>query len=233
MPADNTQKKSFFSQFIVKHFWAKFAIVAVAIVLMGFNLSFLIEAAWGTDPCSFMNINLANKMGWTLGNWQLSLNAAMLLFTIVFCPRLIGMGTILNMSLIGYTADFCCWLWRTTGLHQMIADPANFALRVTVFVLAIVFFVITAAVYMNCDMGLSPYDAAIKIISGWLHKIPYFILRIAYDLLAIAIGLAAGKLAANGVQGSLLGSVIMAFAIGPAISATGTFMKKHISIFRE
>lgn len=221
------------NQFIVKNFWQKFIVVALAIFLMGFTLSFLIEAGWGTDPCSFMNINLANKMGWTLGNWQVSLNLVMLIFTIVFNPRLIGAGTILNMVCIGYTADFFTWIWRNIGLHAIIINPEYFNIRLIVFILALIFFVITAAIYMNSDMGLSPYDAAIKIITQKFNKIPYFILRIAYDLLAIAIGLIAGKLAANGVQGSMIGSSIMALAIGPAISTVGNFMKKHISIFKE
>lgn len=221
------------NQFIVKNFWQKFIVVALAIFLMGFTLSFLIEAGWGTDPCSFMNINLANKMGWTLGNWQVSLNLVMLIFTIVFNPRLIGAGTILNMVCIGYTADFFTWIWRNIGLHAIIINPEYFHIRLIVFILALIFFVITAAIYMNSDMGLSPYDAAIKIITQKFNKIPYFILRIAYDLLAIAIGLIAGKLAANGVQGSMIGSSIMALAIGPAISTVGNFMKKHISIFKE
>ncbi|MCR5763861.1 MAG: hypothetical protein K6G00_10820 [Treponema sp.] len=220
-------------QFIVKNFWKKFIVVASAIFFMGFTLSFLIEAAWGTDPCSFMNINISNKIGWTLGNWQFTLNLIMLIFTIAFNPRLIGVGTILNMVLIGYTADFFTWLWKNIGFHAIVTNPDFFYIRVIVFIAAIIFFVISAAVYMNSEMGLSPYDAAIKIISSKINKIPYFIIRIIYDLLAIVIGLIAGKLAVNGVQGSMLGSTIMAFAIGPAITAVGKFMKKHISIFKE
>ncbi len=220
-------------QFIVKNFWKKFLVVAAAIFLMGFSLSFLIEAAWGTDPCSFMNINISNKIGWTLGNWQFTLNLVMLIFTIACNPRLIGAGTLLNMVLIGYTADFFTWLWKNSGFHDIITNPTFFYVRIITFILAIIFFVISAAVYMNSEMGLSPYDAAIKIISQKISKIPYFIIRIAYDLLAVGIGLAAGKLAANGVQGSMLGSTIMAFAIGPAITTVGKFMKKHISIFKE
>ena len=221
------------AKFRVRNFWKKLACVAAAIVLMGFNLSFLIEAGWGTDPCSFMNINIASKIGWTLGNWQLTLNLVMLLFTLAFGPEMIGAGTVLNMVLIGYTADFFCWVWLKCGLHKLIASPDCFPLRVAVFVLSLFFFVITAAIYMNCDMGLSPYDAAIKIIGGWLKRIPYFAIRIAYDLLAVAIGLAAGLRSGGGVQGSLLGSVIMALSIGPAITAVGSFMKKHVALFRE
>ena len=220
-------------QFIVKNFWKKFFVVAAAIFLMGFSLSFLIEAAWGTDPCSFMNINTANKIGWTLGNWQFTLNLVMLIFTIAFNPRLIGAGTLLNMVLIGYTADFFTWLWKTIGFHTMVSSPEYFYIRIIVFILALILFVISAAVYMNSEMGLSPYDAAIKIISEKLNKIPYFLIRIVYDLLAVVIGLITGKLASNGVQGSMLGSTIMAFAIGPAITTVGKFMKKHISIFKD
>ncbi len=223
--------KQFAKQFSVPHFWQKFAFVAVAIFLMGFFLSFLIEVGWGTDPCSFMNINLSNKMGWTLGTWQLTLNAVMLIFVIVFNPMLIGCGTVLNMVLIGYTADFFTWVWGGCGFHAFIAS--SMGVRVAVFAAAIIGFVISTAVYLNCDMGISPYDSVIKIITGWLSRIPYFILRIVYDLLAVVIGLVAGHFAVNGVQGSLLGTVIMAFAIGPAISAVGAFMKKHIAIFGE
>lgn len=220
-------------QFIVKNFWKKLIVVAFAIFLMGFTLSFLIEASWGTDPYTFMNVNIANKIGWTLGNWQVLLNIVMLVFTIVFNPRLIGAGTLLNMVFIGYTADFSCWLWKITGFHALITNPEYLALRIAVFIAALAFFVITAAVYMNCDMGLSPYDAAIKIISQKISTIPYFILRIAYDLAGVIIGLVAGLTAINGVQSSMLGSTIMAFAMGPAITQVGKFMKEHISIFKE
>ena len=220
-------------QFIVKNFWQKFFFVATALFLMGFSISLLIQAAWGTDPCSFMNINIANKIGWTLGNWQVLLNLVLLVITIMLHPRLIGVGTLFNMILLGYTADFFTWVWKNIGFNTIMTSPEYFYIRVTVFIAALIIFVLCAAIYMNCDMGLSPYDAAIKIISLKITKIPYFLIRIIYDLLAIVIGLAAGKLAVNGVQGYMLGSIIMAFAIGPAITTVGKFMKKHISIFKD
>lgn len=221
------------ARFHVRNFWKKFCIVAAAIFLMGFNLSFLIEAAWGTDPYSFMNLNLAGKLGWTLGNWQLALNAGILLFMLLFGPELIGAGTVLNMVMIGYTADFFRWLWLRLGLHAVICLPEYLPLRVTVFVLGLCCFVVVTAVYVNCDMGLSPYDAAGKILSSWLPRIPPFAVRIVYDLCAVGIGLAAGLTSSRGVQGSLLGTVIMAFAIGPAITAVGSWMKTHVSVFRD
>ena len=221
------------TKFRVRNFGVKFICVAAAIFLMGFNLSLLIEAAWGTDPYSFMNLNLSAKLGWTLGTWQLTLNIAMLLFVLLFGPELVGAGTVLNMVMIGYTADFFCWLWLRLGLHAVICLPGCLPLRVCVFILSLFFFVLSTAVYINCDMGLSPYDAVITIVSGWLSRLPYFAVRIVYDLLAVGVGLTAGVCSERGVQGSLLGTVIMAFAIGPAITAAGRFMKQHVAVFRD
>lgn len=45
----------------------------IAIFGMGFFLSFLIMADYGTDPYTFMNRSLAARLGMTLGNWQLIL----------------------------------------------------------------------------------------------------------------------------------------------------------------
>ena len=70
-----------FNNFFVPHFKKKLAIMLSAIILMGIFLSFLIEIGWGSDPFSYMNLNIASLLGWTLGNWQLLLNAILLVIT--------------------------------------------------------------------------------------------------------------------------------------------------------
>ena len=86
---------------------------------------------------------------------------------------------------------------------------------------------------MNAQMGVAPYDAFALIISGWIPKIPFAPLRICYDMLAIVIGLVASLSNPNGMQGSLLGSVILALSIGPAVTIVGNYMKAHILKFDE
>ncbi len=222
-----------FKQFIIPHFWPKFFLVTAAIILMGFNLSLLIEAGWGTDPYSFMNINIANLIGWTLGNWQLLLNVVLLVIIFFVEPSVIGIGTLFNMILIGYTADFFCWVWKTCGLHDIIINPEFFHIRLIVFAVSIFFFVVTAATYMNCDMGLSPYDGAAKIIIDRIKGPPFSVLRIAYDMSGVVLGLAAGLLSPDGIQGSLPGTIIVGLTLGPAITTIGRLMKNRISFFKN
>ncbi len=225
--------KNPFKHMIVPHFWAKFSVMFVAILLMGFFLSFLIEVGWGTDPATFMNYNLAMTLGLSFGNWQMICNTLMFIVMLLFDRKLFGFGTICNWVLIGYTADFFNWVWAKCGLHDLISSGDNFILSLGVFAGAILCFVIVAAVYMNADMGLSPYDGIPKIISNKLSKVPYFIIRIIFDFTAIAIGFVACLFNPDGMQGSLIGSVVMAVCLGPVISFVGNFMQKHIAIFAK
>lgn len=200
-----------------KSFYKKVIICFLGITGMGFFLSFLIMCGLGTDPYTFMNRSIAAKIGWSLGNWQLLLNAVMLIFVIVVRPKLIGLGTLFNMVLIGYYADFFCWLWERVLPESIFSGGAS---QIIIYAVCLVGFIISAAIYMNSDLGLSPYDGAGKIITEWLHMIPFFIVRICYDSMAIVVGMLVGGI-------PVIGIVLMAVGLGPAITIVGKFMKKH------
>ena len=75
-------------------------------------------------------------------------------------------------------------------------------------------------------MGVAPYDAIPNILSGWMPKIPFFIVRIVFDLSAVLLGVIAGKLNPNGIQGSIIGSILMSLLLGPVITLVGKPLKK-------
>ena len=74
---------------------------------------------------------------------------------------------------------------------------------------------------MNAQMGVAPYDAMPQIISGWLPKIPFSIIRIIFDLSAVGIGVIFGLINSDGIQGSAVGSVVMSLLLGPVIAIVG------------
>ena len=200
-------------------FIKKLIIVFVSVLGMGFFLSFLIMIGLGTDPCTYMNRSIAGYIGWTLGNWQLTLNLILLVIVIIFSRDQIGFGTIFNMVLIGYYADFFCWLWRKLIPEAVFSDmPA----RAILFALTLFGFIVSAACYMNSDMGVAPYDAVVVIISRHLPRIPFFFVRMTWDICAIIIGyLASREFPAPAI-------IIMAFALGPVITIVGRFMKRIV-----
>ncbi len=214
-----------FKQFIVPNFAKRISFMLPAVILMGVFVSILVEIGWGTDPASFMNLNIASTLGWGLGNTEVLVYGLMLIFTFIFGAQMIGFGTLANMILIGYVIDICRYIWKNIGFAQMIYD-GSFVFRIVIFVITLLCFVIVASIYINAQMGVAPYDAMPNIISGWIPKIPFAVIRILFDLSAVAIGVIAGKLNPEGIQGSIIGSILMSLMLGPVISLVGKPLKK-------
>ena len=212
-------------QFIVPNFFKRLSFMLPAVILMGIFVSILVEIGWGTDPASFMNLNIASSLGWGLGNTEVLVYGIMLIFTFIFGPQMIGFGTLANMLLIGYVIDFCRWIWKNIGFAQFIYN-GSFSLRIIIFSLTLLLFVIAASIYINARMGVAPYDAIPNIISNWIPNIPFAIIRIIFDLSAVGIGIIAGKLNSEGIQGSILGSILMSLLLGPVISFVGKPLKR-------
>lgn len=214
-----------FKQFIVPNFAKRLAFMLPAVILMGVFVSILVEIGWGTDPASFMNLNIASALGWGLGNTEVLVYGLMLIFTFIFGAQMIGFGTLANMILIGYVVDLCRWIWRNIGFADFIAGSSS-AIRILIFAITLICFVIVAAIYINAQMGVAPYDAMPQIISNWIPKVPFFVIRILFDLAAVLLGVIAGKLNPEGIQGSAIGSIVMSFMLGPVISLVGKPLKK-------
>ena len=195
---------------------------------MGFFLSFLMLCNLGTDPCSFMNKAVSLRIGMMFGTWQLIMNAAMLLIVIFFDRSNLGFGTIFNMVLVGYYVDFFDWLWGKVIPAKVFTEAAT---RWPIFLVALLCFIVSAAVYINSDMGVSPYDALPKIITDKVTKrfpkVPKMLLRMAWDFSAIVVGtLVGGK--------PVIGIVLMAIFLGPAISVVGkVFFAKNNKVAFE
>ena len=187
----------------------------LAVFGMGFFLSFLMLCGLGTDPCSFMNKAISLRMGMLFGTWQLIINSIMLLIVILVDRSSLGFGTLFNMILVGYYVDFFDLVWSKTIPAHVFSDSIS---KWVIFFVALLCFIISAAVYINCDMGVAPYDALPKIItekiSDRFPKFPQMIIRMAWDFSAILVGVIAG-----GVP--VVGIVLMAIFLGPAIGVVG------------
>ena len=202
-----------------KEFAANVVMVVLAVLCMGISLGFLLETDLGTDPYTFMNVSIAGKIGWTLGNWQFALNAVMFAVVIAITGiKLIGPGSVANMILVGYTVDLTRWIISKIFPEGFFMGPVA---RPVTFILGLVGFLISAAVYMNSRLGLSPYDGTGKIICDAFKKIPFFITRIVFDSCAVLIGCLFGSR-------PRIGTILMAVFLGPAITTVGSFMDRYI-----
>lgn len=185
---------------------------------MGFFLSFLVNCNLGTDPCTFMNRSIAERVGLSFGNWQLIINICMFVIVLIFRRKLIGFGTLFNMILIGYYVDFFRWVWARTLEDSLFTDAAT---RWPIFLVCLLLFMLSAAVYINADTGVAPYDGIPIIltdaITSKFKKIPKASVRIAWDGAAIVIGILFGST-------PVVGTILMALFLGPLITAVGKLL---------
>lgn len=212
-------KKYFKDYFSQKDFVKRLIVMIIGVFFMGFFLSFLIKVDLGTDPCTFMNLTLSRFLGLSFGNWQLLLNSCLFIIVILFGRKLIGFGTIANMVFIGYIADFFGMVWDKTVPEHIFRE---FPSRAIVFAIALAMFIFSVSLYINANMGVAPYDAIPQIISEKVFKkVPFAIIRIAFDFTAILIGVLFGNRPNIGI-------ILMALFLGPVITVVGKFLNKHV-----
>ncbi len=201
------------------NFKKRLIVMNIGVFLMGLFLSLLIKVDLGTDPCTFMNWTISEKLGILFGTWQLLLNAFLFIIVILFGRKFIGFGTVANMVFIGYIANFFKWLWEKILPDYLFTEIPY---RAVIFAFALLFFIISVSFYINANMGVAPFDAVPQIVSERvLKKVPFAIIRMCYDFLVILIGMIFGGTPNIGI-------VLMALFLGPIISAVGKFLNKHI-----
>lgn len=195
-------------------------IVVFAVIFMGFNLSWLIRINMGTDPCTSMNLGISSHLPVSFGTWQLLLNLLLFLIVIYYDRHLIGVGTVANMVLVGYSADFFGWLWDRY-LPSYIWNIMWF--RIIVLIITLSLFVFSVAVYMTSELGTAPFDAVPFIIAQRQNKVSFRIVRMIWDIAAMIIGI---------LTGSTFGLVtlLMAFTIGPVAAWVQPFTKRLLRI---
>lgn len=156
-----------------------------SVIVMGFALSLLNIVDLGTDPFSFMNWSISDALGIGFGNWQVILNVIMFIPVIIFGRKQIGIGTLFNMVLVGYSVEFFSWIWQVVSFDTLIS---SMTMRLVLMIPSLVIFVASAAIYMSADLGTAPYDALPLIISEKLPKIPFRLVRFVWDSAAVVIG---------------------------------------------
>lgn len=196
-----------------KDFTLRSLISIIGVILLSFGAALSETMNMGLDPFTALNRGASSLLGFSLGNYQLVLNFIILAIVFLLKRSLIGWGTIYNMVLVGYLVTFF------GNLFDNFFDIGEISLviRLLITIIAILFFTLGAAMYMDTELGDSPYDAIAPVITdrtGW----KYTPVRLAQDLLIVL-----GAYLVSGPVG--ISTIITGFFAGPLI----TFFSKNVS----
>ena len=178
---------------------ARLVRLLVGLFLYGFTMAMMVESTLGLDPWDVFHQGLANHLPLTFGQVTMAVGALVLLLWIPLRQKP-GIGTVLNVLVIGLAADFGIWL---------IAPPDNLWLRGALLIGGIVGNGLAGALYIGSRLGPGPRDGlwlAIVAKTGLSVRV----VRTSIELTVLVIGFFLG-----GTVG--LGTVVYALTIGPIV----------------
>jgi len=146
----------------------------------------------------------------SFGNLYTVINALMLIAIIILDRKKIGLGTVINIFLLGYVVDFSTNLWTS-----LIPNP-SLVIRIAFLVVAIIVICFGSSLYFTANMGVSTYDAVALMMSEKQKVVKFKYCRIFTDLICVIIGFILGANFGSGY--TQVGTIITAFFMGPIIS---------------
>ena len=184
------------------------------ILLIGMGVAAYRVSLFGVDAFSCMNLGVSGFLGWSFGNWQMLINGCILIAVFFLAREDIGLGTVVNMVCVGYVADFLCWFIEN-GLGVWTGLP----LRVGFLTAGTLFAALGCALYMNAELGVSPYDSVAIILNKLAKgKLSFRAARVLSDVTVICIGVGFCLAARNELREIIgLGTIINALCNGPLI----------------
>lgn len=225
--------RELFVKTTVKDLVLQLLTLTLSLFIMALALAFLRECNWGLDPGSFMTLSLSRFTNINFGIFSIIIYGAMLVIVVIFGWDLIGIGTLLNVAIIGNGSDLFLYIEKNLLDNAIFTDERFLPLKITIFVVSIALFVLGAAVYMRCNLGVAPYDALPIIAHKKLFpKAPFAVVRIIYDALVVMVGVAFCVKATPSLMKSTLGAFIMVPTVGPVITITDRFISRHIKFFQ-
>lgn len=173
------------------------------IFISGVSVGIFNLASFGVDPFQSFAQGLWRLFPIGYGLFYAILNSVMLVLVFIFDRKKIGLGTVINIFLLGYVVE------GTTFLFTRVFGEINMPGRVACLVIGILVLCFGSSLYFVADMGVSTYDAVALYLSE--HKVARFaVCRIATDAVCVLIGFLCG--AKVGVA-----TLLTAFFMGPVI----------------
>ncbi len=185
------------------------------VILSGICVGIFKLAAFGVDPFQAFMSGLNTAIPISFGTLYMIANIVLLLFSLIFNRKNIGIATFINLFLLGYITQF------TYAFLQSIFSNPNLIIRTLSLIIGVVLLCFASALYMTADLGVSTYDSiAITMADKW-HIGPFKWIRVSTDVCCVIIGvilfLVGGGIIKDIPTFAGIGTIFTAFFMGPLI----------------
>ena len=182
--------------------FARLARLIPGLLLYGVADAFMIRAAVGVDPWTVFAQGLSMQTGLGIG---ILTNIVGVLVLLLWWPlrQKPGIGTVLNILLVGPGIELGLWLLPT---------PQTLVVRILFFAIGLLLLAVASGIYIGANLGPGPRDGLMTGIHRRFGS-PIWVGRTGVEVTVLLIGWCLG-----GNVG--VGTVVFAVLIGPLCSIT-------------
>ncbi|MET0135209.1 MAG: hypothetical protein ABW215_16640 [Kibdelosporangium sp.] len=173
--------------------------LVVGLVGYGTSLTFLVQSSLGAASWNVLSEGIARQTGMTFG-WATNLTSVVVLLCWIPLRELPGLGTVLNVLLVGTSADVAA---------HFLPMPGSLAQQAAYFLVGLSMLTLFDAVYLGARFGSGPRDGLMTGAVRISGK-PVWLVRTAIELVVLTIGWLLG-----GTAG--FGTALIAVAMGPLV----------------
>lgn len=193
----------------MKGFYKRFGNLIFGLFLYALGIAITMKANLGYAPWDVFHQGISNMIGITIGNASI-LVGLIICVTVALAGEKLGLGTILNMILIGFFLDLILALDRIPLMKDFL--PGVIMMIVGLFVISIATYF-----YLGSGFGAGPRDGLMVVLER-KTGLPVGLCRAILESMVVFLGWLMG-----GPVG--LGTAFAAFGIGFCIQVTFTLFK--------
>ncbi|MCK8058968.1 MULTISPECIES: YitT family protein [unclassified Fusibacter] len=176
----------------------------LGLFLYALGIGITIKAHLGVSPWTVFHQGMSNVFPISLGQAVILTGLIIVVLNYLFKEK-IGLGTLLNMSLIGVFID---WLFKL----NLIPNSTTMVTGILMLVSGMFTIAIASWLYIGAGLGAGPRDGLMVILTKKTNK-PVGLIRALIEFAALMLGILMG-----GKVG--IGTAILVFGIGPIIQLT-------------
>jgi len=189
---------------IMRKIALSFSKLVFGLFLYALGIALTIRANIGYGPWEVFHVGLGRTVGITIGNASIAVGLIIIVITLLMGEK-IGVGTILNMFLIGFFLDGLL-------ISDIIPVIENTYLGILALIAGLYIIAVGSYFYIGSGFGAGPRDGLMVALTR-KTGLPIGAIRSIIELTATAIGWLLG-----GMVG--IGTLIAGFAIGFCIQST-------------
>ncbi len=193
----------------MKQFYIRFLRLIVGLFLYSLGIVITIRANIGYAPWDVFHAGLAKIININIGTASIIIGVIIVVVTVLLGEKL-GLGSILNMLLIGVFIDLLLGI-------NLIPAADNFVLGTIMLIAGLFVIAFASYFYISSAFGAGPRDSLMVALTR-ITRLPVGVCRGAIEGLAVLAGWRLG-----GMVGA--GTVISALAIGACVQITFKLLK--------